>query len=519
MRTCWIGNRGIVVAERDLIDVLGSGYPALLKKLTLFLPQRIGPVLTAKAYAVELLGGIKVLLLPRCLLPSIEKLFNVEKIYPELARIVCEQTGTLYDNQQILVNYMMSTIFTEPRINNGSACCIINVLAGFGKSFIVGGLIARVKVRTLVILPKKPLALQMVADLSTFLNCRVAMYKNTKSAKPTAPPTAPPTVQPTTPTASPTAQPTKPTKPTKPKSKSTNGLPDVAVVVINTALTMPQDIIDQFSFAVMDECHTLCSKARQDIFRRANLRLMIGLSATTSDRRDKKDPLVHNHMTIGGVIFATDVPGFKYADDTKFIGGVDIVNYHGPPELTKVLVANGMPNVKMMLDQIISDPYRMKLCVIKLKELLEANHNIYVFCAEKDPLSKLHDELTKHFPILAPELAGVKAFNGDTKESDIQTIKNNARVLLSTYGYAGTGVSIIRFTAILFISPQRANMKQIIARILRRGSDPSIERKIVDIVDANIRPLKKQLESRELAYYHYGFETDETDIYYTDLNL
>lgn len=524
---CWVTTRGVVVLYNDLRKLLGDDkYKAFIGRLTILLPQKIGPVVTVRAFAYvdvdnvgEFVGdgsvnnnnvgnnnnisATKLIILPRSLLPALSHLFTVHLRYPELRIANIELTGELFENQQIIINYLLETIFTEDKIKSGLATGIINVRAGFGKSFIIGGLVSRLKLRTLIILPKKPLAIQMVDDLQKFLKCKILHYKNpTKDNKVNK------------------VKPVKPKKPrtTKKPKQQYDPLnpPDIAVVVINTALTMPVEYITQFSFVAMDECHTLCSKQRQEIFRRANLPLMLGLSATTSDRMDKKDPVVHKQMVIGDIIYAENIPGFKYSDDTKFEGTVRVINYRGPPEYTKVLMLNNMMNTKLMLDQFVNDPHRMQLCVRELKQMIDEGHYIYVFCAEKAPLVKLFELLQPLFPVDAPEITGVKKFNGDVKADQIQDIKNTARVLLSTYGYAGTGVSIMRFTAIMFFSSQKAQMKQIVARILRRGSDPQIVRKICDIVDYNT-PIKSQHRYRKLAYQHYGFDVKKIDISWDEI--
>ena len=54
-------------------------------------------------------------------------------------------------------------------------------------------------------------------------------------------------------------------------------------------------------------------------------------------------------------------------------------------------------------------------------------------------------------------------------------------------------------TALVLVTPRRNGMRQIIGRILRRGSDENIVRQIVDIVDV-CTVLKGQFAERKKIY-------------------
>lgn len=73
-------------------------------------------------------------------------------------------------------------------------------------------------------------------------------------------------------------------------------------------------------------------------------------------------------------------------------------------------------------------------------------------------------------------------------------------------------------TAILFITPRKANMKQTIARVLRRGSDISIPRIVVDFVD-NKTALRYQVGARKQAYEFYQFKIEEVKVKYDNVPI
>jgi hypothetical protein len=77
--------------------------------------------------------------------------------------------------------------------------------------------------------------------------------------------------------------------------------------------------------------------------------------------------------------------------------------------------------------------------------------------------------------------------------------KAGAHIVLTTYGYSRRGISLVDMTAIVLASPRRNGSRQILGRILRRGSDESIVRQVVDIVDVNTS-LKSQYADRRKVY-------------------
>lgn len=74
-----------------------------------------------------------------------------------------------------------------------------------------------------------------------------------------------------------------------------------------------------------------------------------------------------------------------------------------------------------------------------------------------------------------------------------------AHIVLTTYGFSRRGVSLPDMTAIVAITPRRNGTRQLLGRFLRRGSDESIVRQMVDIVDVRTG-LKSQVADRIKVY-------------------
>ena len=201
------------------------------------------------------------------------------------------------------------------------------------------------------------------------------------------------------------------------------------------------------------------------------------------------------------------------------------------------------------MNQLVSSlPVRLQLIVREIRSLYDWSdgddkHCIYVFAEEIEGLRSIYREIKKTFvDVVAPEIDMVDPagdpvvdaddvddvidpplqnkqnrqdefshnfgeFIGGIKDKTVESLKQNARVLLTTYAYSGTGVSIDKMTAMVFATPRRSNMKQILARILRRGGNKRIRRKVIDIVDDKT-PIKYQYGSRLIAYEFYGMNVE-----------
>jgi hypothetical protein len=314
----------------------------------------------------------------------------------------------------------------------------------------------------------------------------------------------------------------------------------ITVIVINSALMQSETFFSGYDLVVMDEVHTYNSKCRKEIFKKATCNTVLAMSATTDNRKDGFDVIMKKELAVDGVIYAENIPGFDYGEDAAFDTHVNVIKYNGPPEYTKALRHESTGNIftSYMNKQYIADPHRMKLVIRELRKLYDwrgpnnQEHRIFVFCEERNPLKTVFDALVASFgdAVAAPELTEnanneekinllhmqTGEFIGGIKDDEIRRIVGNAKIILTTYGYSGTGISIRDATAILFLTPRRANMQQILARVMRRGSDLTIPRMFIDILD-NKTSARYQYGDRALAYDFYKMDVSVTKVSYTDL--
>jgi hypothetical protein len=202
------------------------------------------------------------------------------------------------------------------------------------------------------------------------------------------------------------------------------------------------------------------------------------------------------------------------------------VIYEGHPDHTKVLTSEaGIVSVPLMVNQIQQDAYRNLLCVASAIKLREQGLFTFIFSDRREHLHVLARVLKEcNAEFEAPELEddkvgmdnktdnvdGIRELMGGSTLDDIDDAKTRGKIILTTYPYSGTGVSINKMNAVVLATPRKSKMKQIIGRIFRLKSDQTIKRQIVDIVD-NRTCLKSQFYKRK-KHYVGGLQSPITDI-------
>ncbi len=517
---------GLVVPVAVLRVRLGAKYQQFLSKLVATHAQLVGPPKRMLMYKLIVHEGRQYLVLPRTLLrvlsgPPVVCCIDI-RLAP-LQRIMAPLQIDLFDNQRLIIGHLVERVFTAHRLAAGSATCILNLRAGMGKTFVAAGLLSRLGLRTLFVVPKIPLAAQAVKDLKDCLYSEQSVDNDLDQV-------------------------TVGRYCAKEAASKESRTQSVSVVVINTAVKMPPEVLAGYSLIILDEVHSYCTEGRKEIFKAACAPAILGMSATTEDRRDGFDVVAHKELAFDGIIRAEEIPGFTY-EDVQFDCHAKIIRYSGPSSHTANLrhESTGYVFTHYMHNQFISDPYRTQLAVNELIELYDwkmasctelrddenhgdvhhratqyLTHFIIVFAEEIDILVKAKDAMIAALimrqrndivgNIEAPEL-GLRMFTGGLTPQQITEATTNGRVLFATYSYAGTGVSITDASALLFLTPRRANMKQILPRILRRGSNTAIPRIAVDIVD-NKTSMRYQVGDRKMAYDFYGFKQVEHKVSY-----
>lgn len=539
---------GINVLDTEAKRVFGKNYDGFIKSLTLRSPQKIGADKYIKNYKYRYVSGKRLLILPRGILRDlietkhIKEITNMLPMNPKKINKF-KISAELFPNQKLIIDYLMKNVFTPERSREGSACCVLNLRAGYGKTFVAAGLISELRVRTLFICPNQELQEQAENDLKICLPD--ACIKLTHG------------------------------------SKSNVESADIVITVINTAVNKDPQFFSDFGLIIYDEVHSYCKgKVWGEIFWNSHTTYNIGLSATTDDDKDGFDKFYHRQL--GGVVYSADIPGFAPDSRGYFTGTVTKVDYVGHPEYTEFIMSDktGKMDYPATINNIISDPYRNRLIIDEIMQLYnedlgnQKKRYIFVFSEYRSHLDILSGLLSAELGntadiVIAADLADKKSgkeeseenivenlakkYNVDgvvakslydsachfakVEEDDENNIVDNAgviadenkmilrggqnkkektvkrellgksRIILTTYSYSSKGLSVPQMNSMVFASPRRSKFIQIVGRILRIGGDVDIPRRIIDIVDIRTG-LKGQFNERAEAYKYYGFPVE-----------
>ena len=482
---------------------------ALRKKLTIKLLDPITKVRQIiKMYRLVKVDGENYIVIPRVFALKMENkgLLSFKNFLHQGYRVEFDLYCKDYDYQLTIHDLILEKI---------SSPLILKLRAGRGKTYIAGRLIQSLSKKTLFIVPNKAVSNTLKEPLENmFPHNKIGVYNS---------------------------------------DTKIDG--DIVIMVINSVLSewftfrykVPnkrkyevikynnQDYLSQFGFVIYDEVHRyVCTKFKL-AFSKAQSRYVIGMTATPEDAEDKL-PIATNW--IGDIFDADALDIFQNEKDIKFNCKAKLLYYNGPDEYTDDIIN---PNTEMldshqMEEQFLKDPNRNKLIANCIKELVNDGHYVFVFINRRVHLPLIIKNLANlGFINMTPEFERKvdKSIENKIVQSNLQTVgihgllgqstwedqlntAKNARVIITTYSFASTGVSIPKMTAAIFASSRRKGIKQTIARIMRTGGNVEKERVIVDIID-NMTRIKNRFSSRRKVYNHYNYKLEKSTIDYQDL--
>jgi superfamily II DNA or RNA helicase len=427
------------------------------------LDRRTNNIITTRLYSTKKIGDKSYYILPRFTLKhhnTIELPITININVP--VKISPVYTAQIHANQTLILDYLLTNIYNNTNQNNGYSSCVLNLQPGMGKTHVAMRLIAALGYKALIIVPNTVLLNQWKTELKFLSDITIGEFTGKKK---------------------------------KPM--------DITIAIVNSVRVWDSVHIDfkDVGLTIYDEIHEYCSPASRTIFNVTQRRCCLGLTGTPNERADKLDIIYE--LNLGKIINASKIQGFT-TDGVKFDGEVTTIKYYGSDEFTQtILTANEEVAYMATLLMITKDPVRNQLIIDNIIKLIEPSVHVFVF-----------SELREHLYVLASMLKEVKNINitfeldalmGGSSTAEINKAYDpcNASVIFTTYRYSSTGLSIVRMNALLFATPRKSKMRQILGRIMRRGS-LNTTRKIIDIVDSNTC-LRNQYYERKKIYAELGF--------------
>lgn len=412
---------------------------------------------------------------------------------------------TLYDYQHTILEDIVRTF-------QKNSTYYLKMDTGMGKTWMGIAVIHAMEVPALIIVPTEVIRGQWVADLALLTpGLRVKSYTN--------------------------------------KAPVTPDACDVAVVIVNTARDKKPAFAEHYGLVILDEAHEYISPSNRKVLWVAQTRYVLGLSATPLERADGMDQIVVKHL--GRPVDTQTIVPPDQLEDSKFVGRVREVWYYGTAEDQHTSV--GFSPILTIGETIKEEP-RLHLVAAEVVRLINLGrdegadwgllaedgrvkpYGIFVFAEHREYLPMLKLCITNklaalgvYAPVSVPELEDIEATNaeqsaqldslladlgmqseqappvvsqsvlrGGASNTDVQEA-TGADIVLTTYGYSRRGVSMRTKTALVLATSRRNGMTQILGRILRKGSDQSIVRCVVDVRDMKTK-LSDQAYTRREAY-------------------
>ncbi len=417
-----------------------------------------------------------------------------------------DYTGCSNPNQKVVVKHIVNHCF-----NKDIGGVTLKLLAGQGKTYCAMDIIAQMKMKTLIVVPNTYLLEQWVDLISKhYPNINVGMLYG--------------------------------------KAKRDG---DIIIGIINTVAELQEftikekvptpnigktlkyvtitkminvnELYQSIGLTVFDESQMYVSKEFRKVFQRIHSRYTLGLSATPDIREDKLDKI--HHLWVGPILDAESLEGFNVSQD-KFTSDIHLIKYHALNQHCKFNIReDGMVDYSSIIESIVNDPNRNAIIINKILMLMDKGMYVFVFSDRRSHLEHLF-KLLQHRCIEDKRSANLEIpeaqeqiilYGGSTDET-IQTAKTISSVVFTTYAYSSVGVSITKMNALVMSTPRRSNMKQIINRVFRLGSDQSIKRIIIDVCDEKL-PIKGQHRERLKAYEERGGIVKKTKIDANDISI
>jgi superfamily II DNA or RNA helicase len=342
---------------------------------------------------------------------------------------------------------------------------------GVGKTVIGTYLVAARGCSTLILVHRRPLLDQWLAQLSMFLGIDAKEIGQIGAGKQRA-----------------------------------NGRLDVAMIQSLVRRDSVSDVVESYGQVIVDECHHLSAVSYERVVAAAKARYVVGLTATPQ-RRDGHHPIVE--MQLGPVRFAVD--GKAQASQRPFEHRLVVRD-------TGFKAPAGVSTIQELYAGLAHDETRNQLIVNDVIGALEQGRSPLLLTERTDHLdyfaAKL-ERVARHVIVLK---GGMGARATRIVHERLAAIpQNEERILLATGRYIGEGFDDPRLDTLFLTLPVswRGTLIQYTGR-LHRLHPGKREVRIFDYVDGDVPMLRRMFERRLRGYRAIGYARGEAPLGYEE---
>ena len=244
----------------------------------------------------------------------------------------------------------------------------------------------------------------------------------------------------------------------------------------------PENAFDSFGLVIFDECHHLAAEVFSRALFKTSCKYTLGLSATPK-RNDGLQKVFEWYL--GNIIFQ-----IKKRDKEDV--NVTVIKYLVEDDVHNKVELNfqNKPNTSKMMNNVCEYLPRNKMIVDEIKKSVDEKRKILVLSNRKIQLKTLHDLLENY--------CSIGYYLGGMKEKELKKSEEK-QLLLATFSMAEEGLDCKDLDTVFLVSP-KSNIEQAVGRILRKEvSKRDKIPLIVDIIDC-FSTFKKQGDKR-LKFY------------------
>ncbi len=336
---------------------------------------------------------------------------------------------------------------------------------GIGKTVLGTYLVAERGCSTLILVHRRPLLDQWVAQLSMFLGIEPKEIGRIGGGK-----------------------------------RKPNALLDVAMIQSVVRKGEVEDLVADYGHVIVDECHHVPAVSFERVLAEVKARYVTGLTATPQ-RRDGHHPI--SNMQLGPVRFSVD-PKSQAARrpfEHRLITRETVFN------------ASSLPTdapIQDLYRALAGDKSRNNLIIDDVISALEEGRSPILLTERKDHLEFLADKLrafARHMIVLQ---GGMSAKERKHVEAQLEEIPDHEeRLLLATGRYIGEGFDDARLDTLFLAMPVswKGTLVQYTGRLHRLHPDKT-EVRIFDYVDRGVPMLERMFQKRLRGYRAIGYTAD-----------
>ena len=348
---------------------------------------------------------------------------------------------------------------------------VLSASTAFGKTVVAAYLMAKRQVNTLIVVHRRQLLDQWIEALSQFLGLAPKEIGQIGGGK------------------------------RKPTEKI-----DVAMVQSLVRKGVVNDIVGNYGYVIVDECHHISAVSFEQVVRQSKARYLTGLSATVV-RKDGHHPIIF--MQCGPIRYRVD--DRKQAEKRPFDHKVIVrsTNFHLPPQLQ----SEDSPPIQEVYGLLARDDQRNQLIVEDVIAATQANRFPVVLTERREHLDLLANLLDQHIRNVIVMAGGMgKKQRKQLAEQITSLPANEPCVIAATGRYLGEGFDDERLDTLFLALPisWRGTLTQYAGRLHRLNAAKK-EVIIYDYVDFEIPMLKRMYGRRRAGYKAIGYEIELPD--------